>query len=219
MAIGAVALLALVAKAKAVFESPGTFLSFPVVSPLTYRAEQLRFGGAGEMTPDDLNELSEFSRIVNCIPRSVFAPVDQLEYMWNVYNDVLQTAEVARGALTSEEQARYEQAVALLYVNTADAGRSDSDVLRVYKQHRDASIAAQEAFTARQLGANPRTIRPSRIIGRRRKNPSSGRRSTRSTRPGRPRDTGPRSTPRSPSRKRSPRAHPLARGPTGRRPS
>ncbi|MGZ8821541.1 MAG: hypothetical protein ACXWX1_09490 [Aeromicrobium sp.] len=153
MAIGAVALLALVAKAKAVFESPGTFLSFPVVSPLTYRAEQLRFGGAGEMTTDDLNELSEFSRIVNCIPRSVFAPVDQLEYMWNVYNDVLQTAEVARGVLTSEEQARYEQAVALLYVKTADAGRSDSDVLRVYKQHRDASIAAQEAFTARQLSA------------------------------------------------------------------
>lgn len=153
MAIGAVALLALVAKAKLVFESPGTFLSFPVVSPLTYRVEQLRFGGAGEMTTDDLNELSEFSRIVNCIPRSVFAPVDQLEYMWNVYDDVLKTAEVARGVLTPEEQARYDQAISLLYVKTADGGRSDSDVLRAYKQHRDASIAAKEAFTASKLSA------------------------------------------------------------------
>ncbi len=153
MAIGAVALLALVAKAKLVFESPGTFLSFPVVSPLTYRAEQLRFGGAGEMTSDDLNELSEFSRIVNCIPRSVFAPVDQLEYMWNVYDDVLKTAEVALGVLTSEEQARYKQAVSILYARSDDGARSDSDVLRLYKQHRDASIAAKEAFRARQLSA------------------------------------------------------------------
>jgi hypothetical protein len=149
MAVNAVALLALIAKAKLVFESDGTFLSFPVTSPLTKTVDELRFGGA-EMTTDDLQELSEFSRIVNCIPRSVFAPVDSVEYLWDVYDEVLRTGQVASGVLTPEEKTRLESALELLYVVTPE-GRTDSDALRAYKQHRDATYAATEAFKAKQL--------------------------------------------------------------------
>ena len=51
----ALAQLALMAKAKRVFEALETFLSFPALSPLSYLPDELRFGNAGEMTPDDLS--------------------------------------------------------------------------------------------------------------------------------------------------------------------
>ena len=40
----ALAQLALMTKAKMVFESPGSFLSFPALSPISYGADQLKFG-------------------------------------------------------------------------------------------------------------------------------------------------------------------------------
>ena len=60
--------LALMTKAKLVFESENTFLSFPALSPLSYPPDRLKFGTANEITPQELLDLSEFARITNQIP-------------------------------------------------------------------------------------------------------------------------------------------------------
>ena len=138
--------LALMAKAKLVFESPETFLSFPALSPYTYAPERLQFGAAGEMTAEDLAELSEFSRITNQIPRGTLFPTEEGEYLWDVYREVLQTAEVARGTISAEEQTKYDEAMNLLYETSPDGLRQDSEAHRVYRQHRDASFEALEEF-------------------------------------------------------------------------
>ena len=78
-------------KAKAIFESDDTFLSFPALSPLSYSAEQLAFVVPGDLTPQRLNDASEFAHVANQIPRGVLAPVAQGEYLWEVYRDVLAT--------------------------------------------------------------------------------------------------------------------------------
>jgi hypothetical protein len=149
--------LALMAKARLVFESPDTFLSFPALSPLSYEPEQLTFGKPGDLTPQKLADLSEFARITNQIPRGVLAPVDEGEYLWDVYRDVLQTAQLSSGNLSPQDKARYDEAMAFLYARSADGFRQDSEALRAYRQYRDAVINAQEDYKNQQLTAEAST--------------------------------------------------------------
>lgn len=145
--------LCLMAKAKRVFESAGTFLSFPVLSARTYRPEQLKFGRPGEVTPQILADHSEFARMTADIPRGVLAPVGQDDYLWDVYEEVLSTAQIAQSALSEAERARYDRAWKFLYTRSVDGLRRDSDALRGYKQHRDAHITALEEYKNQQLTA------------------------------------------------------------------
>jgi hypothetical protein len=153
----AIAQLALMAKAKRVFESDTTFLSFPALSPLSYLPEALRFGSATEMTADDLREESEFARTANQLPRSVIAPVYSPEYLWDVYRDVLETARLATPSLAPVDSGALAAARSLLYATDADGLRIDSDTMRTYKQHRDAVIKAHEEFRNQQLTAETST--------------------------------------------------------------
>ena len=145
--------LCLIAKAKRVFESPETFLSFPVLSARTYRPEQLKFGRPGDVTPQILADHSEFARMTADIPRGVLAPVGEDVYLWDVYREVLRTAQLANSALSQTERARYDRAWTFLYTRSDDGLRRDSDALRRYKQHRDAHINAVEEYKNQQLTA------------------------------------------------------------------
>lgn len=151
--VDAFAQLALMTKAKLVFESDNTFLSFPALSPLSYPPERLKFGKAGELTAQDLADLSEFARITNQIPRGVLAPVEEGEYLWDIYQEVLHTAQLATGAMSAEEQARYDRAMAFLYTRSADGRLQPSAALTAYCQYRDAHIKAQEEYKNRQFTA------------------------------------------------------------------
>jgi len=153
----AIAQLALMAKAKRVFESDTTFLSFPALSPLSYLPEQLQFGSVTEMTADDLREESEFARTANQLPRSVIAPTYTPEYLWDVYREVLETARLATPSLAPVDSGALAAARVLLYATDADGLRTDSDTMRAYKQHRDAVIKAQEDFRNQQLTAETST--------------------------------------------------------------
>jgi hypothetical protein len=144
--------LAVMTKAKRVFESDDTFLSFPALSPISYDPGELAFAMPGGMTAEGLAAMSEFARITNAIPRGAIAPQDEGEYLWDVYGDVLETAELAGGDLSPAEAARYQEAMSFLYVET-DGVRSDSDVYATYKQYRDAHIAALEDYKNRQVTA------------------------------------------------------------------
>ena len=155
MVMDAAAQLALMTKARLVFESSGTFLSFPVLSPLTYSPEQLTFTTDGELTAQDLAELSEFARVTNVMPGGPIAPLTSGDMLWDVFSDVLDTAERATGTMTAAEQAQYDAALAYLYEPAAPGSvlRSDSAELRAYRQCRDAFITAQETYTAAKLTA------------------------------------------------------------------
>ncbi len=145
--------LSLMAKAKRVFESEDTFLSFPALSPVTCEPADLSFAAPGEMTPQLLAAMSEFARITNAIPRGAIAPQAEDEYLWDIYGDVLESAQIADGDLSPVEAARYEQARTVLYTRSPEGLLSDSDVVRHYKQHRDAHIAALEHYKNEQCTA------------------------------------------------------------------
>jgi len=151
--VDAFAQLALMTKAKLVFESENTFLSFPALSPLSYPPDRLKFGTAGELTPQALSDLSEFARITNQIPRGVLAPVEEGEYLWDIYQDVLHTAQLSGGAMSASEKARYDAAMAVLYTHSAEGLRQPSAMLTAYCQYRDAHIKAQEDYKNCQFTA------------------------------------------------------------------
>lgn len=151
--------LALLTKAQLVFAGPGTYLSFPVLSPLSYAPEQLAFVTGGTMTAQDLAELVEFSRVVNVMPSGPIAPTADGEMLWEVCRDVLSTARLAVDTMTPAEQAQYDAALGYLYQPATDGSglRQDSPALKAYRACRDAYFVAQEAYTAAKLSAETST--------------------------------------------------------------
>ena len=148
----AAAYLALLSKAKRVFESEDTFLSFPVLSQLTYDVEDLQFSGDAPAAQRLVN-LSEFSRVTNRIQRGVVAAFDGDEFLWDVYDDILSNAELAEPAFTKAQEKEYAAALELLYTVAADGLRHDSPAVERYKTFRDAHIKALEEYKNRQLTA------------------------------------------------------------------
>src|SRR5882672_6342245 len=100
----ALAQLALMSKAKLVFESPGTFLSFPALSPVSYKANDLKFDPAN-MTPARLLALSEFSRLANSRPAGTIFQMDFDRYLWDIYQQILHNAVLARDLAKPEDSA------------------------------------------------------------------------------------------------------------------
>lgn len=149
--------LALMAKAKRVFESPDTFLSFPALSPLNYAPEDLDFSQSGIASAEDLSRISEFARITNQVPRGTVAPVEESEYLWDICSEVLAMGEPASGALSAGDQARLDAALALLYTPGAGGFRQDSPTLVAYKACRDAQITAEEEYRNQQFTAESAT--------------------------------------------------------------
>jgi hypothetical protein len=144
----ATAQLALMTKAKLVFETADTFLSFPVLLPLSYPPEKLRFTGGNA----DILTLSEFSRVVNFVPDgTLFQPTEEV-YLWELYEKLFQSGEIAEGTASPAETAEYEKAKALLSV-TNDGFTTDSPALLAYKQYRDAWFQATQEYNNGQTTA------------------------------------------------------------------
>lgn len=141
--------LALMTKAKLVFETEDTFLSFPVLTPFAYPPEQLNFSGP----QTNFQVLAEFSRIVNQLPPGPLFQPNEEGYLWDMYDNLLLTATVANGSLTAEEAAHYQQALDVLYVTSAEGYREDSPRRRAYRQYFDAWLVAREAANAARITA------------------------------------------------------------------
>ena len=110
----ALAQLALMTKAKLVFESPGSFLSFPALSPISYSADELKFGAFTAVETAERLIFSEFSRFANALPSgTIFQPQGD-SYLWDAYSQVLKSARLAKGQTTPEQEAAYQQAVSFL---------------------------------------------------------------------------------------------------------
>src|SRR5438876_1313750 len=150
----ALAHLALMTKAKLVFGNPGTFLSFPVLSPVPYQASDLNSFGSSTPTAAQIQVLSEFSRVVNSCPLGTIFSMEGDTYLWDVYRHVLTTAILASEAATPEDTAAYNEAVALLTTKDANGFPADTAVMTAYKQYRDAYFNATEQYKSQQSTAS-----------------------------------------------------------------
>ena len=83
--------LALMTKAALVFGRPGTFLSFPVLSPLAQSAAFFDALGGLPGTPEALAAQAEFSRITGVLPSGPIAP-DGGDELYDVYSEALDAA-------------------------------------------------------------------------------------------------------------------------------
>jgi hypothetical protein len=140
------------AKAKLVFESPGTFLSFPALSPFSFRPQDLDFSRA-MADPAIGAALQDFSRAVSRCPGNPIFDIGSDEYLWDHYSAWLNAMTLAESNLSPGDQAAYAAARALLVVTDANGLDSDSPVVVAYKQCRDAVLNAEQAYKAAQLTA------------------------------------------------------------------
>src|SRR5262249_3648455 len=147
----ATAQLALMVKAKRVFESPGTFLTFPL-TPMAYPPAVLDFSKAlGD--PKVGAALLEYSRSVNQCPAGAIFQGDSDQYLWERYDHWLNAMALAGGDLSADQQSGYAQAHALLTVTDANGLTTDSPPLSTYKQFRDRYFDAVQAYKAAQITA------------------------------------------------------------------
>lgn len=144
--------LALAAKASQVFGGEDKFLSFPALSPFSYPPERLSFTGA-DATADDLRVYREFSVAANHIARGPLYDPAAERLLPDVVRDVLDHGICAGSSLGEGDQARYQRALALLYVDPDTLPRVPSDVVRVYGRYRDAVQIAKEHLVSRMGSA------------------------------------------------------------------
>ena len=146
--------LALMTKAALVFGRPGTFLSFPVLSPLAQSAAFFDALGGLPGTPEALAAQAEFSRITGVLPSGPIAP-DGGDDLYDVYAEALETARLASSSLSDAEQLEFDAARAFLYrpAFPGSSQRVPGPVLIAYQAARDAHFTAQEAYSAARLSA------------------------------------------------------------------
>ena len=148
----ALAQLALMTKAKLVFENPDSFLSFPVLSPVSYKANELKFDSPN-LTAGQLLALSDFSRAVNSRFTDTIFQMEADIYLWDTYQQVLSNAILARDLASAEDTAAFNEAVALLTTKGENGLVTDSVAMSTYKQYRDASFKATQDYKTQQLTA------------------------------------------------------------------
>jgi hypothetical protein len=144
--------LAMMAKAKLVFEQPDTFLSFPL-TPKAYTKQQLNFMSGAESGNEGLLNLSEFSRLVNRVPgNSIWEDIEE-RYLWDQYDEVLKTAKLAVSTRSPAEEADYAKALQFLYLQNPDGTRSDQPPVIAYNQFKDAWYLAQQSYNNQKIDA------------------------------------------------------------------
>jgi hypothetical protein len=141
--------LALMAKAKLVFESPNTFLSFTALSPVSYAPDQLRFLPAAH----DMSVFAEFSRLSDEIPQGALFQPELTSTLSSVYLNVLNQAQLAQGTLSDEQTAQLEQALAFLQAQGADGPPAPSAAVLAYEQYQQAYLRAVQNYKVQQLTA------------------------------------------------------------------
>lgn len=147
----ALAQLALMTKAKLVFESADTFLSFPALTPISYTPEQLKFAEAASSA--EMQVFSEFSTLANALPQGTLFQPSLDHVLWDVYQGVLQNAQLAEGSLTAQQTADLQAAQTFLSAPGADGLLTDSPAVVAYKQYQQAWFAATQNYNNQKITA------------------------------------------------------------------
>ena len=142
--------LALFTKAQLVFQTPGTFLSFPALEPLSYPPDQLDFSQLANLTGP---VYPEFCRRVDTVPQGVIYTAESGTPFSAEYDKVLRNAQTALSTLTPAETTALQQALAFLYVKQPDGTQSDSPALVAYFQYQQAYFTAEQDYTSQESTA------------------------------------------------------------------
>jgi hypothetical protein len=138
--------LALIEKAKRVFAiDQDVMLSFPLLTPLGFTPAELA-ALAAPATADDYAAAADFARAVNFLPRDMVANTSE-RMLWDVYQDVLDRADVAKGDAEEAEG----DSTTILYTMQPDGSRTESDALLRYRLYRDRWFVAREDYAAQKL--------------------------------------------------------------------
>jgi hypothetical protein len=136
--------LGVAAKASQVFAQEDTFFSYPL-SPLGFRRDELDAMVAGS-TAEGRRTLAEFSYLVNAVPAGQLWSILPNGYLWDVYADVLDTAQLAESTRSEAEEAAYRKAYEYLHETREDGSVSDSATVLAYRQCRDAWLVVAEEY-------------------------------------------------------------------------
>jgi hypothetical protein len=143
--------LALMTKAKLVFESEDTFLAFPV-TPYAYSREDLDFDSGDPAR--DVVRLCEFSLLVDRIPSgTLWSPVEDRR-LSEFYAELLRGAtRLASATRTPADDAAYQAAWKFLNTEDGDGIARESAVVAAYNQCRDAYLTALEDYKNAHVSA------------------------------------------------------------------
>ena len=149
--------LALIGKVGLVFGADDTFLSFPLLQPISFPASTLDFNQALSDV-ETMASLMEFSRTVSTCP---LGPVFQEQgdaYLWERYDDWLNGMHLAQTRLSPADEVAYGQVKDFLSSIDPSTGLpADSPVYVAYKQCRDSYMTALQALRVAKLtpGGDP----------------------------------------------------------------
>lgn len=97
------------------------------------------------------------ARAVDFVPRDMMARADFEEPIWDIYGGVRARSDIASGTLDPAAKAQDAAARSLLHGVDADGERRESAAYTLYRQHRDARIAAREGLASQRLTAEAAT--------------------------------------------------------------
>lgn len=151
----ALAQLALMTKAKLLFETSDTFLSFPAFTPISYTSDEMNF--TDPATPQQLHAFADFSTWTNTLPQGTLFQPSLSNLLWDVYQGVLNSAQLAHGGLTADQTAALQAAQAVLSTPGPNGVLVDTPALVAYKQYQQAYFAAGQDFNNQQVTASAST--------------------------------------------------------------
>src|ERR1700733_11373501 len=151
----ALAQLALMTKAKLVFETSDTFLSFPALTNISYSSDEMNF--TNPTTPQQLHAFAEFSIWTNTLPQGTLFQPSTGPMLWDFYQNVLNSGlqlQFAQGALTADQTAALQAAQAVLSAQGPNGVLIDTPALVAYKQYQQAYFGANQAYNNQQITAD-----------------------------------------------------------------
>lgn len=148
----ALAQLALMTKANLLFETSDTFLSFPALTPISYSSDEMNF--TNPATPQQMHAFADFSTWTNTLPQGTLFQPSQGNMLWDVYQGLLNSAQVAQGSLTAAQTAALQAAQAVLSTQGPNGVLVDTPALVAYKQYQQAYFVANQNYNNQEITAS-----------------------------------------------------------------
>jgi hypothetical protein len=150
--------LAIYTKVIHIFEEKesGKFLSFPIDTPFYgFNPSHLQFSTdkTGNVASSTLRTMSEFAKIVNTPSRGFKYNPNVEEYLWDVYQDILNNAETAENIAKAGDIERFNEAENFLYITHPNGIKEQSEALRKYQECRDAYYVLLEEYKNKEQTA------------------------------------------------------------------
>ena len=149
------ALLAIYTKVQQIYndDDSSKFLSFPLDAQYIFSPERLNlfFGDDAAEAASSLNQRADFSRNMNRPVKSLFPSAGTGELLWEVYQGILTTAEIAENAMSEDEKEAFRKAEEFLFVEDENGLSVHSEKYRRYCEFRDRDFTYREEISNLEL--------------------------------------------------------------------